>query len=77
MPQRAVSWRCEDGFLRKTAQSNPVRRGDRTADISVAARQVLTNPSGGGTILHVDGGGLLSRGGQNVNDPLHDAERFL
>ncbi|MEU9822809.1 SDR family oxidoreductase [Pseudonocardia alni] len=50
----------KDAFLAATAAANPARRTGTPAQLSAAARSLLTNPFVTGTTLHVDGGGRLA-----------------
>lgn len=50
----------KDAFLAATAAANPTRRTGTPAQLSAAARSLLTNPFVTGTTLHVDGGGRLA-----------------
>ena len=50
----------KDAFLAATAATNPARRTGTPAQLSAAARSLLTNPFVTGTTLHVDGGGRLA-----------------
>ncbi|WP_308816436.1 SDR family oxidoreductase [Pseudonocardia alni] len=50
----------KDAFLAATAAANPARRTGTPAQVSAAARSLLTNPFVTGTTLHVDGGGRLA-----------------
>ncbi|MBN9794172.1 MULTISPECIES: SDR family oxidoreductase [unclassified Pseudonocardia] len=50
----------KDAFLAATAAANPARRIGTPAQLSAAARSLLTNPFVTGTTLHVDGGGRLA-----------------
>ncbi|MER5674047.1 SDR family oxidoreductase [Pseudonocardia alni] len=50
----------KDAFLSATAAANPARRTGTPAQLSAAARSLLTNPFVTGTTLHVDGGGRLA-----------------
>ncbi|MCM3849151.1 SDR family oxidoreductase [Pseudonocardia sp. DR1-2] len=50
----------KDAFLAATAAANPARLTGTPAQVSAAARSLLTNPFVTGTTLHVDGGGRLA-----------------
>ncbi|WP_226366473.1 SDR family oxidoreductase [Pseudonocardia sp. ICBG162] len=50
----------KDAFLAATAAANPARRTGTPAQLSAAARSLLTNTFVTGTTLHVDGGGRLA-----------------